>query len=324
MASHHDSFFKFVFSRPERARELLSLTLPAEVLARLDLESLKPAKGSFIPSQLRETYSDLLFEASFRYSSTQQPDLFVYLLFEHKSAADPSTLLQLLGYMIKIWEPYRVRNATHLPPIIPIIAYHGRQKWNAPRTFSEYFSSTLSISGFNPEFRPLLLDVGRVPRGTVSSLSAVTRSALSALRYAFERREGLLRTALTSEIIDNATGELLNYFQGLITYLLRISPPQEESVILSIVRTPSAREVVVTIAEKYINEGLTKGRTEGRVEGALAERRDVLIRLLEKKFDLTQDDRALVEQTDDLDRLAAALDEILFAESKEQVLDKLA
>ena len=315
MASIHDSFFKFVFSRPERAQELLSITLPTKVLEQLDLESLKPVKGSFVPSELRETYSDLLFEATFRSSSTEQQNLFVYLLFEHKSAADPSTLLQLLGYMIKIWEPYRIRNAARLPPIIPIIVYHDPQRWNAPRTFSEYFTSTHSISGLNPEFRPLLLDVGRIPRGAVSDLSTITRSALAALRYAFERRELLLRTALASEITDNPAGELLDYFRGLVTYLLRISPPEEESVILKFVRTPTAREVVVTIAEKYINEGLARG--------ALAERRGVLIRQLEKKFGLSESERVLVEQTDDLNILAAALDEILFAENKQQVLDKL-
>ena len=67
----------------------------------------------------------------------------------------------------------------------------------------------------------------------------------------------------------------------------------------------------MTIAEKYINEG------------ALAERRGVLIRLIEKKFGITQEERTLIEHTDDLDRLAAALDEILFAETKQQVLDKI-
>jgi len=48
-------------------------------------------KGSFVPSKLRETYSDLLFEASLRFSPEDQEKIFVYLLFEHKSAAGAST-----------------------------------------------------------------------------------------------------------------------------------------------------------------------------------------------------------------------------------------
>jgi len=150
-------------------------------------------------------------------------------------------------------------------------------------------------------------------------LSVVTRSALSALRYSRERRASLLRAALPHEITENPTGEVMDYFRGVITYLLRTSPPEEERAIPKVVRTPAAREVVVTIAENYINEG----RTEGRVEGALTERRGVLIRQLEKKFGITQEERTLIEQVADLDRLAAALDEILFAETKQQVLDKL-
>jgi predicted transposase YdaD len=315
MASLHDNFFKFVFSRPERARELLSLTLTSQLLLDLHLGPLRAVKGSFIPSELRETYSDLLFETSLQTSAEEHSDLFVYLLFEHKSTADPSTLLQLLGYMLKIWEPSRIRNAPQLPPVISVVVYHGRQEWNAPRTFSDYFPPKISIANLNPEFRPLLLDVSRFSRRPLLGLSPVTRSALSALRYSFERREGLLRAALPSEITDNPSGEILDYFRGLITYLLRISPPEEESAILKIVRTKASREVVVTIAEKYINEGLARG--------ALADRRGVLIRQLEKKFGISEDERTLIEHTDDLDRLASALDEILFAENKQQVLDKI-
>ena len=75
----------------------------------------------------------------------------------------------------------------------------------------------------------------------------------------------------------------------------------------------------MTIAEKLRNEG----RSQGRAEGTLGERREVLIRQLSKKFGLSDEERGLIEATDDLDRLAAALDEILFAETKQQVLDKL-
>jgi len=319
MASLHDSFFKFVFARPERAAELLTLSLPNRVLRQLDLDSLRPVKGSFVLSKLRETYSDLLFETSLRSSREDRGKLFVYLLFEHKSAADPSTILQLLGYMIEIWHPYRVRNARDLPHIIGVVVYHGRQRWDAPRAFSDYFSTTESFGTMDPQFRPLLIDVARIPRDALERFTTITQSALSALRYAFERKEVLLRAALPPQVTDVQTGELMDYFRGLVSYLLRVSPREEENAILKIVKTPSAREVVVTIAEKYINEG----RTRGRSEGTLAERRGVLIRLLEKKFGITQQERTLIEHIEDLDRLAAALDEILFAETKQQVLARL-
>ena len=71
----------------------------------------------------------------------------------------------------------------------------------------------------------------------------------------------------------------------------------------------------MTIAEKLINQG--------RAEAMLTERRKTLARQLEKKFGLSEDERHFIDSIEDLDRLSGALDEILFAESKQQVLDKL-
>jgi len=58
-------------------------------------------------------------------------------------------------------------------------------------------------------------------------------------------------------------------------------------------------------------------------EGALRDRQEVLVRLLTKKFGLTDGERSLIERTTDPERLTAALDEILIAGRKEQVLEKL-
>jgi hypothetical protein len=69
----------------------------------------------------------------------------------------------------------------------------------------------------------------------------------------------------------------------------------------------------------YAEELMTRGREEGRV----TEKQDVLIRLLTRKFGLTDAERQLIEATDDTAALDAALDELVVAETKEAVLEKL-
>jgi predicted transposase YdaD len=55
---------------------------------------------------------------------------FVYLLFEHKSYFDKMTPVQMLGYIVDIWKLYNKQNKNEkLPPIIPILIYHGNRKW---------------------------------------------------------------------------------------------------------------------------------------------------------------------------------------------------
>ena len=271
---------------------------------------LKPMKGTFVPSELRESLTDLLFEAVLPRVLKGTPRLFVYLLFEHKSAPDASTVLQLLGYLTKIWEPYRIRRAARLPHILPIIVYQGRTRWSVPQSFDEYFSQTSAL-GVDPQFRPLLLDLGRIREELLARQSAVTRSALAAMRFAANHTLPRLHAALIAEVVESSSPAVTDYFRGLVTYLLEISTPEVEGAILKAVGTPAAREVIVTIADKLRNEG------------TLADRREVLIRLIEKKFGLTEEERSLIGTIDDLDRLAAALDEILFADSKQQVLEEL-
>ena len=68
-----------------------------------------------------------------------------------------------------------------------------------------------------------------------------------------------------------------------------------------------------------LQEGLQEGRGEGRVEGL----QDSLKRQLKKKFGLETEESVKINQIKDPAKLEAALDEILTAETKQQVLEKL-
>jgi hypothetical protein len=72
-----------------------------------------------------------------------------------------------------------------------------------------------------------------------------------------------------------------------------------------------------------IEKGIKKGKKEGEKIGRLDEKQEVLIRLLNRKFGLTSQERDRVRTTADPDKLDAALDLILSATTKEEVLAKL-
>ena len=87
----------------------------------------------------------------------------------------------------------------------------------------------------------------------------------------------------------------------------------------------------MTIAEKLrkegmeqgIEEGIEKGLKEGELKGKLKDKQQVLIRQLSKKYSLTEQDRQHISSITDPDKLDRALDEIVVAETKEQVLNQL-
>ena len=76
-----------------------------------------------------------------------------------------------------------------------------------------------------------------------------------------------------------------------------------------------AREALMTTADKLMEKGIEKG--------TLLDKKDVLINQISKKFGITEDDRLLITAIEDKNKLDLALDEILFAESKDVLLDIL-
>lgn len=57
----HDSVFKKFLTHPDTARDFLELHLPSALLQVCDLNTLKLESGSFIESDLRTYYSDVLY-----------------------------------------------------------------------------------------------------------------------------------------------------------------------------------------------------------------------------------------------------------------------
>ncbi|MDQ1272688.1 MAG: hypothetical protein QG591_1318, partial [Planctomycetota bacterium] len=81
-------------------------------------------------------------------------------MFEHKSYSVPYPHLQLLKYLLKIWET-NIKQTEKLIPVIPVILYHGKELWKT-RQFSDYFKGTDEIfCRFVPEFEYLLTDLSK-------------------------------------------------------------------------------------------------------------------------------------------------------------------
>jgi predicted transposase YdaD len=124
----HDALFREAFGSVEAARGMVESLASKSVLAKLDLDSLRPAPGTFVDQALAKSQSDLLFSATL----AGRPAL-VYFLLEHKSYPDRWVGLQLAAYIIRIWEKSRQQEPPpqFLPPVIPLVVHHGPNGWAA-------------------------------------------------------------------------------------------------------------------------------------------------------------------------------------------------
>ncbi|MFN8453527.1 MAG: Rpn family recombination-promoting nuclease/putative transposase [Anaerolineae bacterium] len=260
----HDHFFKELFSRQDTAQEFLRHYLPAQVVELLELSSREIRKDSFVDPNLSQHFSDLLYQVALRDGGQG----YIYLLFEHKSYPDPLTALQLLGYLVRIWEQ-SLKQGEKLQPIIPLVLYHGQSRWRVGQEFRALFESPVALQPYLPNYRYELYDLSRYEDEEIKG-QVILRVGLLLLKHILvedvgERLGeilGLLRT-----LGEQRTG--LAYLETILRYISggtdKVTVEELQQVVSQVFE--EGVNLMPTIAEQWFEQGLVKGREEGREEG---------------------------------------------------------
>lgn len=272
----HDALFRGLLEAPERAAALIRDHLPAEIAALLSPDPPALIDGTFIDEALKESRSDRLFSISL---ADGKPAL-LYILLEHKSWPDPETPLQLLGYMAAIWKRWlkkKEASPARLPPILPIVFYHGGRKWTVPLSIRDCIDTTDALRPWIDGFGYVLRDLGPIPYEALSRDRAV-RAALGALKYAF--RSGVGAAILETLIADLPDGDSLEV--QILTYIVHVYDTTVRDLGAAVERVKPERrdDIMPTVAQEWVRQGRAEGRVEGRIEG----KAEMLQRQLRRRF----------------------------------------
>lgn len=271
VANPHDLLCKEMLGQVEQARDFLANYLPAEVVSALDLDTLEVVKDSFVDQELREHLSDIVYRIGCRDQGPEPSPAYVYLLFEHKSHPEPLVAFQLLRYMVRLWEKTLAgKKAKRLPPIIPLVLYHGRTRWKIPLTFQALLRSDPALSAFSPDFRYVLCDLTSASDDDLKG-AVITRAFLFFLKNIFrpdlkERLEGF--SQVLYDVLNQESG--LKCLETLFRYLAHATDKitKEEFIeVLERTATLGGGSLMPTVAEQLIKEGMEKGLLAGRQEG---------------------------------------------------------
>ena len=274
----HDTLFKALVSS-RHAAILLRDHLPAGLAALLADAPPRAMSDDYRDKTLRHSRSDLLFEVRLKDGGT------AFLLFEHKSRPDPGTPLQLLGYANNIWRRYlqgRPGRRRALPPIIPLVFYHGAAKWSAPLSLAESMAGDGRLRRY-VELRYRLRDFGQIPLAKLSA-APMPRFGFVAMYYAGRKPRGKAAMRETLESVlrwwpqeepDSRDRDLENQifvyimsqfgtdFETLHRLARAIHPhPQRGGTRM--------KSIAEKLEEKGRKAGLAEGKIAGLAEGKIA------------------------------------------------------
>ena len=174
-----DRSAKWLLENTENLRGLLEI-IAGDIVECLDFSKVEIKRTTFIPDNLREQESDLVYLLPFRDEDKTgtTSEVLVYILLEHQSTVDRTMGFRLLFYMCQIWDSQRREfMSKNLPkrewrfqPIIPIVFYTGDQKWDTFPSLETLMDSPEALSRFVPKFDTLMLDVKRAADETLMQM----------------------------------------------------------------------------------------------------------------------------------------------------------
>ena len=244
-------------------------TIPPEVVARLDPE--RPpvhVEGTMIDGEGSKTQSD----AVFRLHLVDDSEVIVYALLEHKSSVDHRTPLQLIRYVLKIWGTELDIGALPgggLPPVIPIVFFHGREPWTVPCSVQDMIRVPEGLEHLARSFGAYTVhDLGRIAPRELSR-SVEVRAALLALARAF--RENVSDAEADLLVAGVAETEFGRYILAYIIEQVSLPPERIEAALRRTGADPGeVEDIMGTAAQIWMEQGRTEGKAAGIAEGKAA------------------------------------------------------
>ncbi|MHA6250599.1 Rpn family recombination-promoting nuclease/putative transposase [Oceanobacillus sp. CAU 1775] len=284
----HDKFVKDTLNNIKNAQSFLINYLPDTLRNAVDISTLEPQKDSFINKNLEEGFSDLLFKAMIN-----GQEGYFYFLIEHKSYVSKDLPLQLLDYMVYIWQSKMSKeHATELPVIFPLVLRHNVNNRNNMKTLGEmikgYQSFNKDIQQFIPDFEFLLYDLSTYDDSEIRGTVQLRILFLLLRDIPVKKEEELWKTVeraveYLSELADEQTEQ--EFFQTMMIYLFSASRSLTKKDLYEMnnrikLIDPKRSEEMMSLADILRREGKIEGKMEGKREGKI----EVIQNLLNEGF----------------------------------------
>ena len=286
----HDGLIKKVMENPIAAREFLEEYLPESFKTRIDLSTVKIEKESFVEKNLKKQLSDIILSVK----TKNNQKAFVYCLIEAQVTPDYWIAFRLFKYILLLCERH-IKDKDKLPLICPLVFYHGSKKYDAPLNLWDLFDhpkEAKSLLGSNYQ----LVDLQAMSDDEINY-----DKHLSIILYMMKHIHRRDKLKLVEDIFKNCNKAVLidagmDYvYTKLMVWYNDCKIPLEkkqafEQLIIDHLPQEKGVEIMRTIADSYIEEGITIGKNEGIAIGEArgVEKRNIEIarRMLKENTDI--------------------------------------
>lgn len=162
-----DSSSKIIFEDPVLCSQFLRGYVDIPILKDVQPEDIEDVTERFVHMFTEERNSDIVKRVHTKINDTP---FFLISLIEHKSVVDYNVVMQILRYMVFIWEDYekemerqhkgisRTKEFKY-PPVLPVIFYDGTDTWTAATRLQERVLFSDMFVKYIPDYQCILMQL---------------------------------------------------------------------------------------------------------------------------------------------------------------------
>jgi len=265
----HNDYFQQQFQKIEFAVSFFKEYLPKEIVRQMDFKTLRLAPGNFVGKALRNRRSDVLYEVQIGGKKA----LF-YIHLEHQRSPDKKMAFRMLIYTVRIWEQFELQypKKKSLPLIYPMVVYQGKKRWTSPLTVHDFMDVPEFLKPYCPQMTYDLMDLSSLKDEDIQGelfqqlVLLIMRSIDSPdiNELLFEKYFPFIK-----EVLKQKRG--IEYIEDMLYYLSYKSKYLDRAKIVEQLshdpETKNVREVAMTLAEQWKQEGISIGIEKGMGRG---------------------------------------------------------
>lgn len=233
-----DSGGKLMFEDPVLCSQFLRDYADMDLLKDIRPEDIEDVTERYIPMFTEERNADVVKKVRLR----DKGEVFITLI-EHKSGVDYNVVMQILRYMIFIWEDYeKQREKEHrgisdtksfkYPPILPIVYYEGKEEWTADRNFSERITLNEVFGEYTPKFRYCLVSLNKYGKDELISKKDEMSflMLINSIKSAEEFRKLDLPNGYLDDLLKSSPESVLTAISNIVSVVLRKQNVSEDEI----------------------------------------------------------------------------------------------
>ncbi len=266
-----DALFKSIMEDKKAATEFLNQYLSASIKDLINLDTVKIEKESYVEDNLKRRLSDIVFSVQTKKNTNSSKRAFIYILLEQQSTADYWIALRLWKYTLLLCERHMQKQGK-LPLVVPILFYNGTKPYNAPKNLWELFTDPARAK------EALCNDYTLIDLQATSDNEIKQKQHLGMLEYFMKHIHTRDMLRLWQEFLSDFTHMIsLDKESGYIyikKFLWYTDAKVDAKVhgelnqlILNHLPGGDGEEIMKTIADKYIEQGLEQGIIQGLEKG---------------------------------------------------------